>query len=71
MNPQTPTQLLAEIKAATGLSGLALSKRLGVSQPTVHRILNGQPGCSSNALFRILQLHEEVTKLDTNETAAA
>lgn len=67
MTSQTPTQLLAEIKAATKLGEIGLAKRLGISQPTVHRILSGQSGCSSRALFAILRLHAEVT----GEQAAA
>lgn len=68
MSSQSPTQLLAEIKTATGLSEIGLSKRLGISQPTVHRILTGQLGCSSKALFAILRVHAEVT---SNQAAAA
>jgi predicted transcriptional regulator len=61
MDP-TPEKLLAEIKAATNLSDTALGKLLGISQPTVHRILHGQSGCSSRALFAILRKHAEVTQ---------
>ncbi|WP_082989091.1 helix-turn-helix domain-containing protein [Janthinobacterium psychrotolerans] len=50
--------LLREIKAAKGWSERAIADKLGVSQPTVSRILNGQIDCKGstyraiNALFR-------------------
>lgn len=37
-----PTQLLREIKEATGWGEIQLAKELGSSQPTVNRILNGK-----------------------------
>jgi DNA-binding transcriptional regulator YdaS (Cro superfamily) len=61
MNLRTPTELLAEIKAATKLGEIGLAKRLGVSQPTVNRILRGQENCSSKALLAIQRVHAEVT----------
>lgn len=72
MSIRTPTDLLAEIKAATSLGEIGLAKRLGVSQPTVNRILNGA-GCNSKALLAIQQLHAEVVAPPdpTPEQAAA
>lgn len=64
MEIRGPTELLAEIKQITKEGEIALSKRLGVSQPTVNRILRGQPGCSSKALLAIQRLHAEVTSAE-------
>jgi len=52
--------MLVEIKAETRLSEIALAKRLGISQPTINRILRGQEGCSSKALLAIQRAHSEV-----------
>lgn len=60
MDTRTPTELLAEIKTQTQLGEIGLAKRLGVSQPTVNRILRGQPNCSSKALLAIQRLYAEV-----------
>lgn len=60
MEFRTPTELLSEIKQATQESEIALSKRIGISQPTINRILRGQPGCSSKALLAIQRVHAEV-----------
>ncbi|MEI5996807.1 hypothetical protein H3V53_06215 [Paraburkholderia bengalensis] len=60
MEPRTPSEMLAEIKAETQLGEIGLAKRLGVSQPTVNRILRGQPNCSSKALLAIQRVHAEV-----------
>jgi transcriptional regulator with XRE-family HTH domain len=60
---RTPTQLLTEIRAATNLSDQAIGARIGCSQPTVHRIRNGnQQECKSSTLMAILRLHAEVTQ---------
>lgn len=61
MNLRTPRELLTEIKAATKLSEIGLSKRIGVSQPTINRILNGQDECSSKTLRAIERVYAEVT----------
>jgi len=75
MNLRTPTELLVEIKAATKLGEIGLAKRLGISQPTVNRILNGQANCSSKALLAIQRVHAEVSaeglQEPTPEQAAA
>jgi DNA-binding transcriptional regulator YdaS (Cro superfamily) len=60
MTLRTPTELLCEIKQATQEGEIALAKRLGVSQPTVNRILRGQMNCSSKALLAIQRVHAEV-----------
>ena len=51
---------LAELKAHTGLSEVALGERLKVSQPTVNRILNGQGDCKGSTLVAIDRLYGEV-----------
>ncbi|CAN7303550.1 helix-turn-helix transcriptional regulator [Cupriavidus necator] len=51
---------LVEIKARTSLSEVALAQRLGVSQPTVNRIRNGQGDCKGSTLIAIDQLYAEV-----------
>jgi len=51
---------LAGIKAHTGMSEVAIALRLGVSQPTVNRILNGQSDCKGSTLIAIDQLSAEV-----------
>lgn len=60
MEFRTPTELLVEIKQATQESEIALSKRIGISQPTINRILRGQPGCSSETLLAIQRIHSEI-----------
>jgi DNA-binding transcriptional regulator YdaS (Cro superfamily) len=61
MDTRTPSELLTEIKATTKLGEIALSKLLGISQPTVNRILNGK-NCSSTALLAIQRVHSEMDK---------
>ncbi|MGF6444365.1 helix-turn-helix domain-containing protein [Paraburkholderia youngii] len=57
----TATELLTQIRAATKMSQKALAVRLRVSQPTVNRILKGQPDCKGATLTAIAALHAEVT----------
>lgn len=62
METRTPKELLDEIKVATQLSEPKLAARLGVSQPTINRIMNGvQVDCSMKTLRAISRLHAEVT----------
>ena len=51
---------LAELKAHTGMSEVALSRRLQISQPTVNRILNGQGDCKGSTLVAIDRMYVEV-----------
>ncbi|CAG9177647.1 helix-turn-helix domain-containing protein [Cupriavidus pampae] len=51
---------LAELKAHTGMSEVALSRHLQISQPTVNRILNGQGDCKGSTLVAIDRMHAEV-----------
>ncbi|MFP4895163.1 helix-turn-helix domain-containing protein [Paraburkholderia sp. EG304] len=73
MDAQPPRDMLAEIKNFTGMTEVALSASLGVSQPTVNRLLNGQERCSSTTLLAILRLHTALKagKLKPTEPAAA
>lgn len=57
----TATELLKQIRTATKMSQNALAKRLQVSQPTVNRILKGQPDCKGATLNAIVALHAEIT----------
>jgi predicted transcriptional regulator len=52
--------MLQEIKAATGLGEIGLSKQVGVSQPTINRILNGHSGCTVKTWRSIVKLHSEL-----------
>ncbi|CAB3730636.1 hypothetical protein [Paraburkholderia rhynchosiae] len=71
MNTLTPSQLLAEIKALTKLGEKAIGDRIGCSQPTVNRILNGQSDCKSSTLMAILQWREELRAVqNSGETVA-
>ena len=49
--------LLQEIRAYTGWSEPRLAEEIGVSQPTVHRILKGQADCKVSTLRAIEGLH--------------
>ena len=51
--------LLREIKAATGWSETRIAVELHTSQPTVNRILNGQPECLGRTLNAIQELHKK------------
>lgn len=52
--------LLNEIKAATGWNQNDLAKKLGVTQPTINRILRGQKECKGSTARAILALHSSV-----------
>jgi transcriptional regulator with XRE-family HTH domain len=49
--------LLREVKAATTWSEPQLAKAIGVSQPTVNRILGGQSDCMGKTHRAIEALH--------------
>ncbi len=71
MNTLTPSQLLAEIKSITKLGEKAIGDRIGCSQPTVNRILNGQSDCKSSTLMAILRWREELTLAEESGERAA
>lgn len=52
-----PSTLLKEIKTATGWSEPRIATELGTSQPTVNRILRGQPDCRVKTFRAITALH--------------
>jgi transcriptional regulator with XRE-family HTH domain len=56
------TNLLQEIKKATGWSEPKIAAELGTSQPTVNRILNGQDECKVSTFRAITELHASVVK---------
>jgi predicted transcriptional regulator len=59
MNKSPQTQL-AEIQANFGLGQTALAVLLGVTQPTVSRILSGRADCRGSTLVAIQQLHKKL-----------
>ncbi|MES2073966.1 MAG: helix-turn-helix transcriptional regulator [Pseudomonadota bacterium] len=67
----TATQYLADIKAATGWSQPQIARKLGVSQPTVYRILNGQGDCESSTWMAITALHKQVFQRRKSDGKAA
>jgi transcriptional regulator with XRE-family HTH domain len=56
--------LLREIKSATDWSEPRIAAELGTSQPTVNRILNGQPDCKGATLRAIVELHGRICPPD-------
>ncbi len=52
-----PTQLLREIKEATGWGQIQLGRELGSSQPTVNRILKGKGFCRVPLYQSIVAMH--------------
>ena len=56
--------LLAEIKSTTGWSEPRMAEELEISQPTVNRILKGQPDCKGTTLRAIVELHGRVCAAD-------
>lgn len=60
MDTRTPSESLRDIKDLTGLSEVALARRLGVSQPTVNRILHGKSDCKASTLIAIQAWRSEL-----------
>jgi transcriptional regulator with XRE-family HTH domain len=54
---KTITDMLGEIKAATGWSEPRIATELNTSQPTVNRILRGQTECRASTYRAITDLH--------------
>lgn len=59
MDKDTAT-LLREIKDATNWSETKIAEELGTTQPTVNRILNGQPDCKGSTFRAIELLHQAI-----------
>jgi hypothetical protein len=59
---QSATALLQFVRAATRWSEPRIAKKLGVSQPTVNRILNGQSDCKGSTLQAIRTLHQQISQ---------
>ena len=53
------SNLLQEIRTTTKWSETELATAIGTSQPTVHRILNGQDDCRGKTDRAIRELHAE------------
>ena len=70
MDTRSPTELLTEIRQITKEPETALSKRIGISQPTVNRVLRGQD-CSLKSLRAIQRIHAEVVIGAAEQPAAA
>jgi len=60
MTAQSPRDLLAEMKSELVVNESQLSRLVGIPQPTVHRILNNQDGCSLKTLRVIEQAHTDM-----------
>jgi transcriptional regulator with XRE-family HTH domain len=54
--------LLREIKDASGWSETRIAEKIGSSQPTVNRILHGQPDCKVSTLRAIEKLYQAVVR---------
>lgn len=73
MTAQSPRDLLAEMKTELVVNESQLSRLVGIPQPTVHRILNSQDGCTLKTLRVIEQAHAAMkngTLKATEQTAA-
>jgi predicted transcriptional regulator len=60
MDKKTAPSMLHEIQEQTLWTQPKLAAELGTSQPTVHRILNGQEECKVSTFQAILSLHKSV-----------
>lgn len=56
------SHLLKEVRLWTEWSEPRIARALGVSQPTVHRILNGQSECRGSTLLAITELHARMAQ---------
>lgn len=70
MDTLTPSQQLAAIKTLTKLGEKAIGERIGCSQPTVNRILNGRSDCRGTTLLEIQKWHTELTASPTDAQPA-
>jgi transcriptional regulator with XRE-family HTH domain len=60
LTTQNASALLQFVRTATGWSEPRIARKLGVSQPTVHRILKGQNNCQFTTWQAIQVLHEQI-----------
>jgi transcriptional regulator with XRE-family HTH domain len=54
------SEKLKAIREATGWSETKIGEEIGKSQPTAHRILNGQGDCNGSTLRAIEDLHARI-----------
>lgn len=67
MKKHIPT-LLAEIRTATSWTEKQLAAEIGVSQPTVNRILHGQERYRADTYCAVIALHEAKCSATTKAT---
>lgn len=60
MTARSPRDLMVEMKTELDVNESQLSRLVGIPQPTVHRILNNQDGCSLKTLRVIEQAHADM-----------
>lgn len=63
--------LMQEIRSVTGWSEPLLAREIGVSQPTVHRILKGQADCKASTLRAIEALHARTVPAEIHDAIRA
>lgn len=55
--------MVSEIRTSTRWPESRIAKKLGVSQPTVNRILNGQENCKASTFQAIAGLYSNVKSM--------
>jgi predicted transcriptional regulator len=60
MMTETPQTVLQEIKAETGWSEPRIAREIGTSQPTINRLMNGQPECKASTWRAMCDLRDRV-----------
>ncbi|WP_321895997.1 helix-turn-helix domain-containing protein [Paraburkholderia heleia] len=58
--PTSARELLLGIKTRSQLCEVEIGRRLGISQSTVNRVLNGKSDCKASTLLAIQQWHHEL-----------
>lgn len=54
------SNLLSEIRDATGWSDAVIAGHIDVSQPTIHRLRTDKGDCKGKTFIAILDLHKKV-----------
>jgi transcriptional regulator with XRE-family HTH domain len=54
--------LLREIRSDSGWSQARIAREIGATQPTVNRLLHGQPDCKASTLTAIKALHKTLMR---------